>query len=70
MMVLVSKSQRRKVLSDILPKLGFKIESGTIKSEVRMMFLSKLTVRPCGLKLSARMLALPATSSGNSPMML
>ena len=70
MIVLVSRSQRRKVLSLMIPELGYKIESGTRKSEVIMMFLSKLTVRPWGLKLSARMLALPATSSGNSPMML
>lgn len=63
---------RRRVLSETLPRLGFKIERGTIKSEVRIMFLSQSTLRPCGLKLSASMLAFDATSVsfGCSAMML
>lgn len=70
MIDLSARFHRRKVLSVILPRLGFKIERGTIKSEVRMMFLFQSTLRPCGLKLSARILRLDLTSFGCSAMML
>lgn len=46
MIVLEAKFHRRSVLSEIFPRLGFKIERGTMKSEVRMMFLSQSTLRP------------------------
>ena len=38
--VLSAKFHRRRVLSEILPKLGFKIDNGTMKSEVRIRFFS------------------------------
>lgn len=44
--VLSAKFQRRNVLSLILPRLGFKMESGTMKSEVRIRFLAKSILRP------------------------
>lgn len=44
--VLSAKFQRRNVLSLILPRLGFKMESGTMKSEVRIRFLEKSILRP------------------------
>ena len=53
MMVLEAKFQRRRVLSLMMPKLGFKIESGTTKSEVSMRFFSKSTLRPWGFKRGA-----------------
>lgn len=65
MICLESSFHKRRVLSLILPALGFKIESGTIKSEVRMIFLFQSTVRPWGLKLSVMMFKVPALSSGN-----
>lgn len=70
MIDLSARFHRRRVLSEILPRLGFKIESGTIKSEVRMIFLFQSTLRPWGLKLSASMLAFDAASFGCSAMML
>lgn len=62
---LAVRSQRRRVLSLIFPSVGFKIVKGTIKSDVRITFLSQSTVRPWGLKLSWRMFKFPGASSGN-----
>ena len=70
MIDLVGRSHKRKVLSEIFPRLGLRIESGTIKSEVRIMFLLKSMLRPCGLKRSLKILALEAGSLGCSAMML
>ena len=67
--VLVFKSQRRRVSSLILPRLGFKIESGMMKSEVRMSPLFQSTLRPWGLNLSLMIFKFPATSLGCSAMM-
>lgn len=52
MIVLLARFHKRRVLSEILPRLGFRIESGTMKSEVRMRFFSKSTDSPCGLNKS------------------
>lgn len=62
---LAERFQRRRVLSLIFPSVGFKMLTGTIKSDVRMTFLFQSTVRPWGLKLSLRTFAFPSTSSGN-----
>ena len=70
MIVLLARFHKRRVLSEILPRLGFRIESGTMKSEVRMMFCLKSIDRPCGLNKSLKMLAVPAASLGCSAMML
>ena len=73
MVLMIDRSarfHRRRVSSEILPRLGFKIDRGTIKSEVRMIFLFQSTVSPCGLKFLASMLALDLMSFGCSAMML
>jgi hypothetical protein len=56
-MDLEARFQRRRVLSLMIARLGFKIDSGTTKSEVRMMFLSQSTLSPCGLNGWASILA-------------
>lgn len=63
---LAERFQRRRVLSLTFPSVGFKIDKGTIKSDVRMTFFCQSTVRPWGLKFSPRTFAIPAGSSGNS----
>ena len=61
---------RLKVELTYLPVVGFNIDNGTMKSEVRMMFFSQSMVRPCGENCSPRILSVPLTSSGCSWMML
>jgi hypothetical protein len=70
MIVRDAKSQRRRVLARTIPKLGLRIVTGTTKSEVRMMFFSQSTLRPCGENCSPRMLPSPAKSLGCSAIML
>lgn len=69
MIVFVDKFHNLKVLALIVPKLGLRTERGTTKSEVRIIFFSKSTLRPWGENWSARMLTCPARSSGHWPMM-
>lgn len=68
---LSARFHRRRVSSRIIPRLGFKTESGTTKSEVRIMFFAKSMLSPWGSKLSANMLAVDArsVSRGCSAMM-
>lgn len=67
---LVAKFQRRRVSSETLPAVGFRIVTGIMKSDVRMRFLSKSMLRPWGLNLSLTIFAFPATSLGCSAIML
>jgi len=52
-------SQRRRVLAFWMPiaEAGLRMVTGTTKSEVRIMFLLKSMLRPCGLNCSPRMLS-------------
>lgn len=52
-------SQRRRVLAFWIPiaEAGLRMVTGTTKSEVRIMFLLKSILRPCGLNCSPRMLS-------------
>lgn len=68
--VLDDRFQRRKVLARWIPNVGFKMVTGTTKSEVRIMFFLKSTLSPWGENCSPRMLSVLATSSGHSWMML
>jgi len=72
MIVREARFHRRKVLSCWMPREGLRIDTGTTKSEVSMIFLFQSTVRPCGLNGSSTTLRVPATSvtAGNSLMIL
>lgn len=69
---LVSRSQRRRVLALLMPRADadLRIVTGTIKSEVKMSFLSQSIVRPWGENWSLRMSRVEEKSSGHSWMML
>lgn len=53
-----------------IPGLGFRIEIGTTKSDVRIRFFSQSILSPWGENCSPRTLSNPFVSSGNSWMML
>ena len=71
-MVRVSRSQSLSVLALCFPaaETGFKMLNGTMKSDVRMIFLSQSIVNPWGENCESKTLNVPAASSGHSCMIL